>query len=226
MGLLSSNPRFRRLLDKYLNKHHKQNQPPKSSQSNKNLTVDDMKRSNQKPLLTNWRRWLAAPALALLLAAASSADTLENSSVTAEPDQPIKIQADSAIFDEQRRSTEYLGSVIMRQGSLRITAEKITILNDEQGVLELIASGGPVRYNQSKTSSKPSITAEANRIHYFKTEERMELTGNAFLEQDGQSFSAPRIEYMLEQQTLKALGGTEGQNKGRVMMVIPPRAEQ
>lgn len=161
-----------------------------------------------------------------LISSMSFAEVTASSSKAEEPKYPIKIQADSATFNEQQQSMEYLGSVTMQQGPLRIEAELITILSDENGVKELVASGNPVHYQQIKTDTKPSITAEAHRIHYFKIDERMELTGDAFLEQDGQSFRAPRIEYMLEQQTLRALGSATGENKGRVIMIIPPRSTQ
>ena len=159
----------------------------------------------------------------LLPAMLCFAEEINDSSDLSQPNDPIKIQADSAVFNEKNGSTEYIGTVIMQQGSLEITADLIVILTDDAGLRELIASGNPVRYNQTKTSLKPSIKAEAHKIHYFKLDERMELTGSAFLEQDGQSFSAPRIEYSLDKQTLKALGGTEGENQGRVIMVIPAR---
>jgi len=114
----------------------------------------------------------------------------------------------------------------MRQGPLKISADSITIMSDDDGVTELIAKGNPVRYHQTKTATVPSIKAEADSIHYFKIDERMELTGQAFLEQNGQSFRAPRIEYRLTEQTLKALGHSADGPKGRVIMVIPPRTTQ
>lgn len=159
----------------------------------------------------------------LLPAMLCFAEATDDSPVVNPPNAPIKIQADSAIFNEQDGTTEYIGTVIMQQGLLEITADLIVISTDDGGLRELIASGNPVRYSQTKTSLKPSIKAEAHKIHYFKLDERMELTGSAFLEQDDQSFSAPRIEYSLEKQTLKALGGTDGKHQGRVIMVIPAR---
>ena len=177
------------------------------------------------PRYLSWLSFFIAFMMALI-SSMSFAEVNAPNPTAGLPEYPIKIQADSTTFNEQQQSMEYLGSVTMQQGPLRIEAEVITILSDESGVTELIASGNPVRYQQTKTDSSPSITAEAHRIHYFKIDERMELTGDAFLDQDGQSFRAPRIEYMLEQQTLRALGSPAGKNKGRVIMVIPPRSTQ
>ena len=160
-----------------------------------------------------------------LRAATALAFCLTSNTSFSEPSYPIKIQADSAVFNEQNRSTEYIGSVILQQGPVKIEAELIKILSDKDGVRELVASGNPVRYTQNKSESKPPISAAAHKIHYFTVEQRMELTGDAFLEQDGQSFRAPRIEYSLKQQTLKALGNPENKNSGRVIMVIPPRTK-
>ena len=162
----------------------------------------------------------------LLLPTINYADTLKPAASIKKPEYPIHIQADSALFDEQQGTAEYQGSVVMQQGPLQIDADRITISNDKNGVTEMIATGSPARYKQDKTVTTPSMSAQADRIHYYKIDERMELEGNAVLERDDQLFSAPHIEYLIEQNTLKAQGSTDGNDSGRVRMVIPPRSAQ
>ncbi|MBV1914202.1 MAG: lipopolysaccharide transport periplasmic protein LptA [Pseudomonadales bacterium] len=139
---------------------------------------------------------------------------------------PIHIEADSAVFNEQKGTTEYQGAVVMQQGPVQIEADRITISNDENGVVEMIAIGNPAQYKQDKTETSPLMSAKADRIHYYKIDERMELDGHAVLNRDNQLFSAPHIEYLIEQNTLKAHSDPSGNQNERVRMVIPPRSLQ
>ena len=55
--------------------------------------------------------------------------------------RPIQIEADIAVRDEGAGETRYEGNVILTQGSLRITAELISIKHDSAAADKIVATG-------------------------------------------------------------------------------------
>ncbi|MDX1519199.1 MAG: LptA/OstA family protein, partial [Gammaproteobacteria bacterium] len=47
--------------------------------------------------------------------------------LTTDKDQPIEIEADAAELDDRKNVTVYTGNVIVTQGSIRMTGEKMTV---------------------------------------------------------------------------------------------------
>ena len=85
-------------------------------------------------------RWLSAW---LLLLAATYASALDS-----DREQPIQIEADEAVRDERVGETRYEGNVVLTQGSLRITADRIAIRHDAKGADAILATGQPARLVQ------------------------------------------------------------------------------
>ena len=55
-------------------------------------------------------------------------------------EQPIQIVADVAIRDEIAGETRYEGNVVLTQGSLKITADELTILHSTEDADRIIAT--------------------------------------------------------------------------------------
>ncbi len=152
--------------------------------------------------------WLAAPASAL------------------EEDlrQPIRIQADRAELDEAAGVSIYRGSVLYRQGSIRLEAERLTLraAPDGRGLEEVVAEGRPAAYRQlvEGEAGSEELRAWARRITYRAgPEEIVVLEGEARLEQGRRRFSGHRIVYRLAAQAVEA---TRGETGARVEVVLPP----
>ena len=56
-------------------------------------------------------------------------------------DQPIHITADKAVRDEKRGVTIYSGNVEMRQGSMELDADDLTIFHEAEDANKIIARG-------------------------------------------------------------------------------------
>jgi lipopolysaccharide export system protein LptA len=52
------------------------------------------------------------------------------------------------------------------------------------------------------------------------------LSGNAFLSQNGATFRGENLKYSMSKGDIQADGGSTGQKKGRIQIVIPPSAQQ
>ena len=139
--------------------------------------------------------------------------------------QDLSIQADSAELDDQSGTTTYAGKVIVEQGSLKITAEKVVIFGSNDTYSKVVATGKPARLSQVPNMGDNPVTAQANRLEYRITDETLFLIDNAAFKQEGTSLSGNRIEYDVKKAVVKAGGeATASGDDRRVKMIIPPKA--
>ncbi|MFK8043624.1 lipopolysaccharide transport periplasmic protein LptA [Congregibacter sp.] len=134
--------------------------------------------------------------------------------------QSIEITAERAVRDERAGFTVYSGDVIMQQGSLHITADKITIFHDSEAADRIIAIGEPATLRQQPEIDKGFVTASAGRIVYQKSREWVQLREAAVIEQDGAVVSGESIDYYMAEQRVRADADSEDAN-GRVQVIIP-----
>jgi len=137
-----------------------------------------------------------------------------------DPQQPIEIEAGSAMRDERQGVTIYERDVTIRQGSILINADKVTVHSAGNQVDHIVASGRPAHYQQQMKPGESPVVARAGTIEYQLAADQIHLVGDASLEQDGATLTGNRIDYDLRQEVIRASGdNAEG---GRVRMVIPP----
>lgn len=154
--------------------------------------------------------WLSAPSYAL----------------PSDKEQPIHISANSAKLDRKQRTATYSGDVRLKQGTLEISADQITIhTSADDDVEKMEARGTPAIYRQQPAENQATITAQANSIRYTVSNEQLLLLDNAFLEQEnGASISGSRIDYDIRKEIMKAAGKKDdAQQPQRIEIVIPPQ---
>lgn len=133
--------------------------------------------------------------------------------------QPIKLLADKATYSERTGVTSYSGNVIITQGTLKMTADNITVnLSKNRSIDSAVATGRPATMQQVITQEKGLAKGQANRIDYNAVTGIVTLTGNAHLVQNGASFAGNVIRYSLKAGDVEA---TAGGNQ-RVELVFPP----
>ena len=136
--------------------------------------------------------------------------------------QPIRISADSATRDERTGETRYEGNVTLSQGSLQISADEVTVQHTTEEANTIVATGSPATLTQIPTPEQAPVNAEAGRIEYLRDQDKVTLTKNARIEQNGATVTGVRIDYLLTEQQVQA-SGEEGEGQ-RVEVVIPPSA--
>lgn len=139
-------------------------------------------------------------------------------------DQPIHITADKALRDEKQGVTVYTGNVQMDQGSMRITADTLTIYHVTEEADKIVAEGRPARMQQQPELDKGPVHAHAEVIEYFRDEERVHLQSNARVEQDGAVVAGDSIDYLIAEQLVKA-DSDQTLEGNRVQVIIPPSAQ-
>ncbi len=159
---------------------------------------------------TNLTKWPISLLLASLTTAAYA--------LTADVAKPVQIEADTAIFDKAAGTATYTGNVIIRQGTLEITAGNIQINAPNNEIQSIMATGTPVNLKQQMDNGKLA-QGKANELQYFVKDKHLILRGNAELLQDKDRFASSTIEYSPDNGQLKA-GGTG--KSGRVSATFYP----
>lgn len=141
-------------------------------------------------------------------------------SLPGDREQAIHISADKALRDDKKGQTVYSGNVVLDQGSLHISADRITVYRIEEEGDKIVAKGQPALVQQQAEANEELMRAHADIIEYYKGEDRLRLHSNAQIEQGGSTVKGQTIDYFIEQQLVKAVSD-KSQEDSRVEVVIP-----
>lgn len=151
----------------------------------------------------------------LALAAASV------SALPEDADQPLSFQADKGAVDLNSNGESKLsGSVVVEQGTLRITAHELTLTSQDGKLARAVATGGPdgpARLRQQVHADEPFVDANAQTIDYRVSDVRIELRGDAFLSKGDGEFGGGVIVYHVEDNLVECGAGCRA--------VLPPSTE-
>ena len=135
--------------------------------------------------------------------------------------QPISVSADYAERNELTGLTQYRGNVIIRQGSILIDAEEVTIHYEGDTVSRILCLGSPASYQQVSLDDTTLVIAKAETIEYLLINDIINLKTNASLARNGTFIKGDTINYNLAKGTWKAKGDDQSDQK-RIQLVIPP----
>lgn len=134
--------------------------------------------------------------------------------------QPMRIEADQVELDEAKSTSVYVGKVQVNQGSMRLTADHVTVYHhDDRRIKYIIALGQPATYRQLLEGDQGEVQAFARRMDYDAVKDELILTEEALLIQGADRLSSERIVYDRARERMRA-GGT-----GRVKITITPEGE-
>ena len=135
--------------------------------------------------------------------------------------QPIHIEADRATLSEEGNKSIYEGNVQLRQGTLHLQGDHMTVLLTDKQVDKIILTGKPASLQQKQGNTDQH--AEADNIEYSASNERVILLGNARVWQTGaEEFRSERIVFNLKDNTVNA-GSKNSQD--RVQITIQPKKQ-
>jgi len=138
-------------------------------------------------------------------------------------DQPIDIKADQVEINEKKEVSEYVGNVHLKQGSLDIKADKITVYLSNGRLTKIAISGNPATFKQQPEDNQDIVESSAQYMEYFAGKEHLVLKNNAKVVQGANHFSGDFIEYDTLNSTVKA-NKDEGSDS-RVHAIIQPKSD-
>ncbi len=137
-------------------------------------------------------------------------------------EQPLNIEADRAAVDDRQGLTVYEGAVVVTQGTIRITADKLKVYFDASHDMEkVVAEGAPARFRQRPDNSQEFIHASARRMEYQVAKNTLFLLDGAEVTQGGDRFSGNRIVYDTHLNRVQARKAESG--KERVKITLTPK---
>lgn len=139
-------------------------------------------------------------------------------SLRADSAQPIHIRAASAEFDEPNGQAVYGGGVEVRQGTLRVTGERLQVDYQDAKVRRIVATGGPARYQQELEKERGLVKAAASTIVYHAGQDRIDFQGAARLTQAGNAVTGELIRYNIVSEAVDS----ERTDQGPVRVTLLP----
>jgi len=152
--------------------------------------------------------------------------------------QAINIKADSAELNNNKGTSAYIGNVIITQGTIKITADKVIINRNNKGEVDLFkAFGKPAYYeqqldnNNNKTNNTANniIKAHANIIEYHNLLNNINLINKAQINYQDNIFSSDNITYDINKQIIKGgnnqTNNNKANNNSRIDITIAPQSK-
>lgn len=157
------------------------------------------------------KRWLAS---ALLIT------SIPAFALTGDSEKPVNIDSANQSLDLQGNIATFTGNVIVTQGSIKITADKVVVTRPggDSKKITVDAWGNPATFYQMQDNNKP-VQGHASKMHYELASDRIELSGNAYIEQLDSNVKSDRITYLVKEQKMQAYSDNKGK---RVTTILVP----
>lgn len=156
--------------------------------------------------------------------------------------KPATIEADEVEFDFRTGKRIYKGDVVVVQGTLRITGDKLVVQYTEDGnqIEQATSWGNPATFKQRPDGKENDVYGEGDEIVLNEVENTLTLIENARMTQAGNTAKGNRIVYDMatDKMTVKGMrqqtqqagaeedGGEEEKDDGRARVIITPEQQQ
>ena len=135
-------------------------------------------------------------------------------------DQPIHVSSVKQHASLKTNTVIFTDEVLLTQGTIKITANKLTVIRGTKPNNEvMIAEGNVATFYQTQDDGKP-FDAEAKIIRYDVGDGKITLSKKAQVKQLDSQVNGGEIVYFLESQELNV--STDQNNKERVQTVFLP----
>ena len=150
----------------------------------------------------------------------------------ADREKPIHLEADRATVEdvnrkESNRVSVFTGNVILTQGTLRISADKVIMKEDLHGFRYATAIGDLVSFRQKRDGLNEYVEGWSQRAEYDSKTEKIELFRQARLKRGSDEVQGDYISYDMNSEFFKVIGSKErGDETGpdkRVRITIQPK---
>lgn len=135
-------------------------------------------------------------------------------------EQPIHVSSVEQHAKMKTNTITFSGDVVLTQGSIKITADKLTVIRGTKANQEImIAEGNVATFHQMQDDGKP-LDAQANIVKYEVAKGKITLDKNAQVKQLDSQINGTKIVYFLETEELSV--STDQNSKQRVKTVFLP----
>ena len=121
--------------------------------------------------------------------------------------KPINIEFDVATLDQNKRVRTLEGNVILTQGTMRFTAERMIVKEDDAGAVTAEAFGGPkgqIAFRQKREGSAEFMEGFADRAEFDDKADTLKLLSRARLKSGADELKGEYIYYNSATEVMQA----------------------
>ncbi len=134
--------------------------------------------------------------------------------------KPIHIESDRMNIDDAAHISTFEGKVVLTQGTLRFTAEKLVVTEDAAGNKFCVATGRLATFRQKREDTNEYVEGYGERIEYNTLTETVNFYTHARVKRDLDDVRGDHITYSTQTEVFQVSGRP---NTGRVRAVIQPK---
>lgn len=166
----------------------------------------------------------ACATLLLALALAFGADARAE---RADREKEIVVGADRLVADDARRTSTFEGNVVVTQGTMRITAAKVTVKEDADRHKYYVASGAPVTFRQKRDDVDEWVDGLAQRAEFDDRNDVLRLYNGARVKSNQNEITGDFISYDMRREVAEVSGAPPGvtppPNSRVKVIILPPK---
>jgi lipopolysaccharide export system protein LptA len=145
-------------------------------------------------------------------------------------EKEIVVGADRLTADDANKTSTFEGGVVVTQGTMRMTAARVTVKEDAQRHKLYVANGSPVTFRQKRDNVDEWVEGFADRAEFDDRNDVLKLFGNARVKSNQNEITGDFITYDMKREVAEVSGAAPGKaapaNAGRVkVIIVPPRKD-
>lgn len=164
-------------------------------------------------------------ALVLAVAALAVAAAMDARSERADREKEIVVGADKLLADDANRTSTFEGNVVVTQGTMRMTAAKVTVKEDPQRHKYYLAVGAPVTFRQKRDNVDEWVEGFAERAEFDDRNDVIKLYNRARVKSNQNEITGDYISYDMRREVTEVSGAPPGKaapSSSRVKVIILP----
>ncbi len=161
----------------------------------------------------------------MIAAAIAAALALPAAAERADREKEIVVGADRLTADDNAKTSTFEGSVVITQGTMRMTANKVTLREDKDRHKYYVANGAPVTFRQKRDNVDEWIEGFAERAEFDDRSDVLKLFSRARVKRNNDELTGDVITYDMKKEVAEVTGApanAKSQNAGRVKVIILP----
>lgn len=164
-----------------------------------------------------------------LLALCAALVALPAGAERSDREKEIVVGADRLTADDANRTSTFDGNVIVTQGTMRITAARVTVKEDAQRHKFYVASGSPVTFRQKRDNVDEWIDGMAERAEFDDRNDVLRLYNQARVKSNQSELAGDFISYDMKREVAEVSGAPPGRaaapdSRVKVIILPPKRA--
>jgi len=144
----------------------------------------------------------------------------------ADREKEIVVGADRLTADDANRISTFEGNVVITQGTMRMTAARVTVKEDPERFKYYVANGAPVTFRQKRDKVDEWVEGFAERAEFDDRNDVLKLFSRAKVKSNQNEITGDFISYDMRRELAEVSGAPPGTtppaNTGRVKVIILP----